>query len=277
MDFSLLLSPYKEGRKQCTFERNDNPAPSLNSRIVGDLLPSLENAQPVALDYTIRNIDRSIPVTLNYMIARQYGDQGLPEETIKLTFKGTAGQSFGAFNHRGVTLTLMGDANDYTGKGMFGGRIVIIPSDLKDEPHRHVIVGNTVLYGAVGGEFYAAGMAGERFGVRNSGAVAVIEGAGLHLAEYMTRGTIVVLGEVGHNVGAGMTGGALYVLDRDVLLPGKINAASVRALSVTSEQDIKELKTHITSHFRNTGSIRAYDIIQDVDKALPFFRKVVPL
>ena len=277
-DLSPLLAPLPEnGPRYCTMERNDNPAPSLNKRIAADLAPAIEAGERVAVQYAVRNIDRSIPVTVNYLIAKKYGEQGLPDDTIRVTFTGTAGQSFGAFNHRGVSLVLTGDANDYTGKGMFGGRIVIIPSDIKDEPHTHVIVGNTVLYGAIGGEFYAAGIAGERFAVRNSGATAVIEGAGLHLCEYMTGGTVVVLGETGLNIGAGMTGGVIYVLDRDGRISSRINAGSVRAEQVPAPEEAELLKNIITAHFRHTGSMRADDIINDFAKQLPLFKKVVPL
>jgi glutamate synthase (NADPH/NADH) large chain len=278
MDLSPLLREYPgEGPKHCTVDRNDNPAPSMNDRITGDLLPFIEQGQSVSVQYDIRNIHRSIPVKLNYFIARKYGEQGLPDDTVQLTFKGTAGQSFGAFNHRGLSLTLVGDANDYTCKGMYGGRIAIIPADITDEPHKHVIVGNTVLYGAIGGEFYAAGMAGERFAVRNSGARAVIEGTGHHLCEYMTRGTVVVLGDVGLNVGAGMTGGAIYVLDRHDQLGTRINTAYVKARKVESEEDIEELKTLVASHFRYTGSLQADDILNDFKNTLRHFKKVVPV
>ncbi len=278
VDLSLLLRGYPgEGPKHCTVDRNDNPAPSLNDRITEDLLPFIEQGQPVAVQYDIRNIHRSIPVKLNYFIARKYGEQGLPDDTVQITFKGTAGQSFGAFNHRGLSLTLFGDANDYTCKGMYGGRIAIIPSDITHEPHKHVIVGNTVLYGAIGGEFYAAGMAGERFAVRNSGARAVIEGTGHHLCEYMTRGTVVVLGDVGLNVGAGMTGGAIYVLDRHNQLGTRINTAYVKTRKIEAVDDTEELKTLIASHFRYTGSLQADDILTDFKNALRHFKKVVPV
>jgi glutamate synthase (NADPH/NADH) large chain len=167
----------------------------MNDTILKDLLPYIEDAEPVEKEYRIRNIHRSIPVKLSYHVAVKYRENGLPPDTIKLTFSGTAGQSFGAFNHRGLSLTLLGDANDYVGKGMFGGRIVIIPSNPVN-PDMNVIMGNTVLYGATGGELYASGSAGERFAVRNSGATAVVEGTGHHVCEYMTGGT-VVFGNVG--------------------------------------------------------------------------------
>ena len=186
--------------RMCMSSRNDNPSSSMNDLILKDLMSNIEKAEPVEKEYSIRNINRSVPVKLNYHISRKYGDAGLPADTIRVIFRGTAGQSFGAFNHRGLSLTLIGEANDYAGKGMYGGRIVIRPEGLS-KPHKHIIVGNTVLYGATGGEFYAAGRAGERFAVRNSGAIAVVEGAGQHLCEYMTRGTVVVLGEAEYNVG----------------------------------------------------------------------------
>ncbi|HXY54218.1 MAG TPA: glutamate synthase large subunit [Nitrospirota bacterium] len=277
MNLTPLLRKYPEGGpRHCTVDRNDNPAPSVNDQIIADLLPSIEQGQPVAVQYAIRNIHRSVPVKLNYFIARKYGEHGLPDDTLKLTFRGTAGQSFGAFNHRGLSLTLLGDANDYAGKGMYGGRIAIIPPDIADELHKQVVVGNTALYGAIGGEFYAAGMAGERFAVRNSGARAVIEGTGHHLCEYMTRGTVVVLGDVGLNVGAGMTGGVIYILDRHDRLGSRIDASYVKAQKVDAEEDIEELKTLVASHFRHTGSLQAYAIVADFKKALRYFKKVTP-
>ncbi len=278
IDLAPLMSAYPpDCPRRCTVDRNDNPAPSLNDRIIADILPFIELGQPVAVQYAIRNINRSIPVKLNYFIARKYGEQGLPDDTVQITFQGTAGQSFGAFNHRGLSLALFGDANDYTGKGMFGGRISIIPSDTADEPHKHVIVGNTVLYGATGGEFYAAGMAGERFAVRNSGARAVIEGTGQHLCEYMTRGTVMVLGDVGFNVGAGMTGGVIYVLDRHDRLETRINTTYVKAQKIDAKEDIEELNALVGSHFRHTGSLKADDILNNFKKALRYFKKVVPI
>jgi glutamate synthase (NADPH/NADH) large chain len=277
MNLSMLLRKYPgEGPRYCTVDRNDNPASTFNDQITADLLPFIEKGQSVTAQYDIRNVHRSIPVKLNYFIARKYGEHGLPDDTLQITFRGTAGQSFGAFNHRGLSLTLLGDANDYTGKGMYGGRIAIIPSGVSHESHNHVIVGNTVLYGAVGGEFYAAGMAGERFAVRNSGARAVIEGTGHHLCEYMTRGTVVVLGDVGLNVGAGMTGGVIYVLDRQDRLRSRIDASYVTVKNVETEEDIEELKMLVTSHFRYTGSLRANYIVTDFKNALRHFKKVTP-
>ena len=236
-----FFEPYPErsGRIR-TWERNDNPSPSMNDGLVHDLLPYIERGEPVEKEYRIRNVDRSIPVKLNYHIAVRYRDEGLPPDTIRLVFRGTAGQSFGAFNHRGLTLTLIGEANDYVAKGMYGGKIIIRPSGVSD-PHKQVIAGNTVLYGATGGEFYGAGRAGERFAVRNSGATAVIEGAGHHLCEYMTRGTVVVLGEAGCNIGAGMTGGVLYLYDEFNTLSNRLNTAYVFSEGLKDDEEIQRL------------------------------------
>jgi glutamate synthase (NADPH/NADH) large chain len=248
----------------------------MNRKLLDDLLPYIERAERVSREYRIRNIHRSIPLTLNYHISLRYKDEGLPPDTIRLIFHGTSGQSFGAFNHRGMSLTLIGDANDYVGKGMFGGRIVIRPADLSESPSQ-VIVGNTVLYGAIGGEFFAAGQAGERFAVRNSGAIAVVEGTGHHLCEYMTRGAVVVLGEVGHNVGAGMTGGVIYIFDHSQTLETKLSRSYVRIEGLKDEQEKGELRSLIEKHFLHTGSPLAGEILKDFEAVIRHFRKVVPV
>jgi glutamate synthase (NADPH/NADH) large chain len=246
----------------------------MNEQILSDVLPSIETARPIRKEYSIRNINRSIPVRLNYHIAQKYGEAGLPPDTLTLIFKGTAGQSFGAFNHKGLTLVLIGEANDYVGKGMYGGKIVIRP-DGEREPHNQVIIGNTVLYGATGGEFFAAGKAGERFCVRNSGATAVIEGAGQHLCEYMTRGEVVMLGPTGFNVGAGMTGGTLYVLDENNVLVSRLNTQYVTALDC-DDNDKERLKSLIEAHCVHTESPLAKAILADFDERADSFKKVIP-
>ena len=272
-----LLEKYPENvPRRCLVERNDNPAPNFNDKILEDLLPYIEEGIPVEKEYEIRNVHRTIPTKINYFISLFYGDKGLPEDTIKLTFRGTAGQSFGAFNHRGVSLTLIGEANDYVGKGMYGGRIVIIPTGV-EETDKNVIMGNTCLYGATGGELYAAGVAGERFAVRNSGATAVIEGAGLHCCEYMTGGRVVVLGKVGFNLGAGMTGGYAYILDEDNTLEKKLNYAYVYARRLVGEEEINELKELIEKHYAYTKSPKAKRILENWEEYLRKFWKVIPL
>ncbi len=264
----------KDKPLRCLQERNDNPRRSeLARRLEEEVLPYIEKGERFYGEYTIRNVDRSVPTRLAYHIAVRYRDEGLPEDTIQLVFRGTAGQSFGAFNHKGMSLTLIGDANDYVGKGMHGGRIVIKPEGIEDT-HKHVIMGNTCLYGATGGELFASGRAGERFAVRNSGAVAVIEGAGMHCCEYMTGGVVVVLGNVGVNFGAGMTGGYAYVLDENI--QEKINTSYVFARNLT-EQESEELRNLIERHYQYTESPWAKHILENWEEFSERFRKVVPL
>ncbi|MCS6997846.1 MAG: glutamate synthase large subunit [Aquificaceae bacterium] len=271
----FLKEGYPEGKPlRCLQERNDNPRRSSLARELEErVLPYIERGEKFCGEYTIRNIDRSVPTRLAYHVAVRYRDEGLPEDTISLTFRGTAGQSFGAFNHRGMSLTLIGDTNDYVGKGMFGGRIVIKPPDVEDTQN-HVIMGNTCLYGAIGGELFAAGKAGERFAVRNSGALAVVEGAGMHCCEYMTGGLVVVLGKVGVNFGAGMTGGFAYVLDEDI--DRKINAGYVMTRNLR-EREKEELRSLIEKHQSYTQSKWARHILEHWEEYAGMFRKVVPL
>src|ERR1019366_993868 len=187
---------------------------AIDHELIKASLPSIEHGQPVVLERTIRNVDRTVGAMLSGEVAKRYGHAGLPEDTIKIRFTGTAGQSFGAFLSRGVSLELIGDSNDYVGKGLSGGRIVVRPPEgLSRDPAENIIVGNTVLYGAIAGEAYFQGVAGERFAVRNSGAVAVVEGVGDNGCEYMAGGVVVVLGETGRNFAAGMSGGVAYVYD----------------------------------------------------------------
>ncbi len=272
-----LLEGYPEDKpRRCMVDRNDNPAPNFNDEILKDVLPYIERGEPFEKEYEIRNVHRTIPTKLNYYIAVKYRDEGLPEDTIRLTFRGTAGQSFGAFNHRGLTLKLIGDANDYVGKGMWGGKIIIVPEGV-ERTHENVIMGNTCLYGAIGGELFAAGRAGERFGVRNSGAVAVVEGTGHHLCEYMTGGIIVSLGDVGYNVGGGMTGGHAYILDEKGTLEHKLNYSYVYARRLVGEEEINELRSLIEKHLRYTGSPRAKEVLENFEDFLGKFWKVIPL
>ena len=272
-----LLESYPQDKpRRCMVEKNDNPAENINDRILEEVLPYIEKGQPYEKEYEIRNIHRTVPTKLSYHIALKYRDEGLPEDTIRLTFRGTAGQSFGAFNHRGLTLILRGDANDYVGKGMWGGKIILIPEGV-EETHRNVIMGNTCLYGAIGGELYAAGRAGERFGVRNSGCVAVVEGTGHHCCEYMTGGIVVSLGEVGYNLGGGMTGGHAYILDESETLVHKLNYSYVYARRLVGEEEIEELRSLIERHLSHTSSPRAKEILENFDEFLTRFWKVIPL
>jgi glutamate synthase (ferredoxin) len=224
----------------------------------------------------ILNTDRTIGARLAGAIAKQYGNNGFDGQ-ITLTFKGPAGQSFGAFNLPGMTLILEGEANDYVGKGMHGGEIIIKPSaDATYDPAENVIVGNTCLYGATGGVLFANGGAGERFAVRNSTAQAVIEGAGDHCCEYMTGGVIVVLGKVGRNVGAGMTGGLAYFLDEDGSFPAKVNPEIVKIQRVTAPAGERQLFDLIQAHAERTGSPKAKMVLANWSEYLPKFWQVVP-
>ncbi len=236
----------------------------------------IRNQGSVTKYLEIVNTDRTVGARLAGAIAKQYGNTGF-EGQITLNFSGAAGQSFGAFNLPGMTLVLTGEANDYVGKGMHGGKIIIKPpAEASYDPAKNVIAGNTCLYGATGGTLFANGGAGERFGVRNSKGCAVIEGAGDHCCEYMTGGVIVVLGKVGRNVGAGMTGGFAYFLDEDGSFPAKVNPEIVKIQRVTSQKGEQQLKELIQSHAEYTGSPKAQMILRKWSEYLPQFWQVVP-
>ena len=242
--------------------------------------PALDHQSPVEARLPIRNTNRTAGTILGYEVTRRYGGEGLPDGTIRLHFEGTAGQSFGAFVPRGITMTLEGDANDYFGKGLSGGKLVAFPSPRSPYvPEENIIVGNVSLYGATSGEAYICGVAGERFGVRNSGAVAVVEGVGDHGCEYMTGGRVVVLGPTGRNFAAGMSGGIAYVLDLDGNFPGNCNQGMVllEELEKTGEiSEINEVKEMIERHLTSTGSRRARWVLDNWDILLPKFIRVIP-
>jgi glutamate synthase (NADPH/NADH) large chain len=244
----------------------------LAEKMVADALDSIKAGTPIELRYEVRNVNRSIGARLSGEIAKAHGGRGLPDDTIRIDLTGSAGQSFGVWNHRGLTLTLEGDANDYVGKGMGGGRLVIYPPRVATyEPYRNIIIGNTCLYGATAGELYAAGMAGERFGVRNSGALAVVEGIGDHGCEYMTGGTVVVLGDTGLNFGAGMSGGMAFVVDEAGDFVAKYNKEMVeltRILGDDTEPYRVFLKAQVERHLALTGSARARALLADFDATL---------
>jgi glutamate synthase (ferredoxin) len=241
-----------------------------------DIQAVICNQGTVTKSYRVVNTDRSLGARVSGAIAKQYGDTGF-EGQITLNFEGSVGQSFGAFSLPGLTLSLVGEANDYVGKGMNGGVIVIKPSpEVTYDPSENVIVGNTCLYGATGGTLYACGQAGERFGVRNSFGKAVIEGAGDHCCEYMTGGIVVVLGKSGRNVGAGMTGGLAYFLDEDGSFPTKVNPEIVKVQRVVTEAGAQQLKDLITAHYEQTGSAKAKRILDNWAEELSKFWQVVP-
>jgi len=252
----------------------------------------------------VRNIHRTVGAMLSGEVARRHGHAGLPDDTIVVRFEGTAGGSFGAFLARGVSLELTGDSNDYVGKGLSGGRVVVRqPKPTRREPTENIIVGNTVLYGAIAGEAYFEGVAGERFAVRNSGAVAVVEGTGDHGCEYMTGGVVAVLGLTGRNFAAGMSGGIAYVYDVDGKFESRCNKAMIRlekidlnapsdetgaprqrSLSVADSGmgdplsfDALRLRILIERHLLHTGSARARHLLENWDSVLPRFIKVLPI
>ena len=266
---------------------------AIDNRLIELAQPALLRGEKVAIDMPIRNINRTAGTMLSAEVARRYGHEGLPDDTIHVRFAGTAGQSLGAFLSRGITIELIGDTNDYCGKGLSGGRITVQPSPkFRGEPTVNIITGNVVLYGAIAGEAYFRGVAGERFAVRNSGALAVVEGVGDHGCEYMTGGTVVVLGATGRNFSAGMSGGVAYVFDEDGDFARRCNPAMVDLDPVLSEteQQIKItrdiwhadtadevlLRRIIENHAKYTGSRRAQEILQRWSQFRPRFVKVFP-
>ncbi|MBK9161300.1 MAG: glutamate synthase subunit alpha [Nitrosomonadales bacterium] len=272
---------------------------ALDNTLIAQAQAALNDRQPVVIDSAIRNVNRTAGTMLSHEVAKRYGHAGLPNDTIKVRLTGTAGQSFGAFLAHGVSFELKGEGNDYVGKGLCGGRIAIMPPPESGlVAHENIIVGNTVLYGATSGECYFSGVAGERFAVRNSGAVAVVEGLGDHGCEYMTGGMVIVLGQTGRNFAAGMSGGVAYVLDEDGGFEKRCNLSMVALEPIPAEVDASEtgeveahgrvhfnhlnkadekvLKQFIRNHLEHTGSARARTILDHWAKYLPKFIKVMP-
>ncbi len=308
LDFSRLLTMPPAPPGVATYhceEQNHGLDGVLDHRLIARAQPALETRQPVRIDLPVRNTDRTVGAMLSGQLARRYGHQGLPDDTIHVRLTGTAGQSFGAFLARGVTLELDGEANDYVGKGLSGGRIVIYPP--ADSPRRaeeNILIGNTALYGAIAGECYFRGVAGERFAVRNSGALAVVEGTGDHGCEYMTGGAVVVLGPTGRNFAAGMSGGLAYVFDETGDFARRANTAMValEALNDPEEtlnvhvlrdgwrtlaeaelpedwlrHDARRLQILVARHYLQTGSEPAKRVLEHWRELLPKFVKIMPL
>jgi len=241
--------------------------------------PAVDSGTPVEFDMQIRNSDRSVGAMLSSRIAKKYGNAGLPEDTVKVNFKGVAGQSFGAFLAAGVTFNLEGEANDYVGKGLSGGKIIVrLSPDCRVQSDKNWIAGNVVGYGATGGKVFLNGKAGERFAIRNSGATFVVEGAGDHCCEYMTGGRVAVLGPAGFNFGAGMTGGFAYVFDELGNFDMRCNLQSIDLETVAEgSADERELKGLLEEFFAATSSARARAILDDWENSLPKFVKVFPV
>jgi glutamate synthase (ferredoxin) len=288
LDLSLLLAPplaepaaagLPPRALRRTEARNDRPGlPSLDSEIVADLEPYLESGLPFSGSYPIHNHHLTVGARVAGVIVERNGDAGLAPGSVRLRFTGSAGQSFGAFTCRGMHLELEGEANDYVGKGLSGGELVIRPfrrAAYADASHQHLIIGNTILYGATAGKLFAAGQAGDRFAVRNSGAVAVIEGAGNHCCEYMTGGIVVVLGRAGRNFGAGMSNGVAYVIDEAGTFDSRVNQDMVD-LSAPDDADLALLQRLIREHEEKTASPRARRMLVHWEEFAPLFRKVTP-
>ncbi|HZT21864.1 MAG TPA: glutamate synthase large subunit [Verrucomicrobiae bacterium] len=248
-----------------------------DDKIIADARPALLEGRPVRLTYFINNTQRSLGTHLSGRIAQLFGDRGLPDGTIDITLHGSAGQSFGAFLANGVRLRLFGEANDYVGKGMNGGEIILRPADdCKLIWSENVLLGNTVMYGATGGRLFAAGLAGERFAVRNCGGVAVVEGVGDHGCEYMTAGIVVVLGRTGRNFAAGMSGGRAYVFDPQNDFPARCHRAMVAWERLSDPVEVQRLQALIQAHGEKTGSPRAADILRHWPETVKHFWRVVP-
>jgi glutamate synthase (ferredoxin) len=238
---------------------------------------ALERREPVHLRLPIRNVNRTVGTILGSEVTSRYGGDGLPEDTIHIHFTGSAGQSFGAFIPTGITLVLEGDANDYLGKGLSGGKIIVYPPRVATfVPEENILVGNVVLYGATSGEAYFRGVAGERFAVRNSGALAVVEGVGDHGCEYMTGGRVVILGRTGRNFAAGMSGGIAYVLDEEGDFERRCNKGMVDLEPLEATEDRELVRDLIRKHAENTQSTRARKVLANWDRMLPKFVKVMP-
>ncbi|HYA19332.1 MAG TPA: glutamate synthase-related protein [Burkholderiales bacterium] len=305
LDFTKIFHrpdvPAEVARYHCE-KQNHGLEKALDHKLIAEAKAALEHRQPVAIESPIRNTNRVVGAMLSGEVAKRFGHQGLPDDTIYIKLKGTAGQSFGAFLARGITLELVGEGNDYVGKGLSGGRLMIYPpADCPIVPEHNIIVGNVVLYGAISGESYFRGVAGERFAVRNSGAIAVVEGVGDHGCEYMTGGTVVILGYTGRNFAAGMSGGVAFVLDEEGDFERRCNLAMVELEAVPEEAQAMEelgggsLESHgrvnvkqlgqsderllrvlIQKHLHYTGSQRAKEILEHWQKYLPKFVKVMP-
>jgi glutamate synthase domain-containing protein 3 len=265
----------------CSSRQDHGLDKALDQQLIVMCREALDSGAPVRFSTTIANVNRTVGTMLGHEVTKAYGGQGLPDGTIDITFDGSAGNSFGAFVPTGITLRVYGDANDYVGKGLSGGRIVVRPSD--DAPAEfvaedNIIAGNVILFGATSGQAFIRGQVGERFAVRNSGAHAVVEGVGDHGCEYMTGGKIAILGPTGRNFAAGMSGGIAYVYDPDGALPGNLNAEMVEleSLDDPDSDDVTWLHDIISAHVDATDSAVGARILSDWNNNVKHFSKVMP-
>ncbi|WP_207461970.1 glutamate synthase large subunit [Azospirillum sp. SYSU D00513] len=279
LDLNPLLAQVDPGEnaRYCTLQGRNEVPDTLDARIVADARPLFEEGEKMQLAYNVRNTQRAIGTRLSSMVTRKFGMYGLQPGHITVRLRGTAGQSLGAFAVQGIKLEVMGDANDYVGKGLSGGTIVVSPTSASPLiSNKNTIIGNTVLYGATAGKLFAAGQAGERFAVRNSGASVVVEGCGSNGCEYMTGGVAVILGPVGDNFGAGMTGGMAYIYDEQGTLPSRVNEESVIYQRVEVAHYENQLKQLIQEHVHETQSRFAEELLNDWERVLPKFWQIVP-
>ncbi|XP_057452987.1 glutamate synthase [NADH], amyloplastic isoform X2 [Lotus japonicus] len=281
IDLSLLLRPAAELRPEaaqyCVQKQDHSLDMALDNQLISLSSAALEKGLPVYIETPIYNVNRAVGTMLSHEVTKRYHLAGLPTDTIHIKFNGSAGQSFGAFLCPGITLELEGDSNDYVGKGLSGGKVVVYPPKGSNfDPKENIVIGNVALYGATRGEAYFNGMAAERFCVRNSGAKAVVEGVGDHGCEYMTGGTVVVLGKTGRNFAAGMSGGIAYVLNADGKFQSRCNLELVDLDKVEEEEDIVTLKMLIQQHQRHTNSLLAKEVLDNFGNLLPKFVKVIP-
>ena len=279
VDFSRLLHRVDTDAAICHCTEQEHEIDTvLDRRILADAQPAIDGQTPIELEYPIRNTDRSAGTMLSGAVCKQYGHAGLPDETIRVTFRGSAGQSFGAFLAHGIHFKLEGEANDYLGKGLSGGVISVYPDRQSDfAPEQNIIAGNTLLYGAISGEVYINGQAGERFAVRNSGAIAVVEGAGDHCCEYMTGGRVLVLGETGRNFAAGMSGGIAYVWNKKGDFDYFCNMEMVELSLLEHKSSVKEVKELLRKHYEHTGSPLAKDMLEHWEQYADQFIQVTPI
>jgi len=263
---------------RCTRSQQHDFTQCLDFALIEKAQQALDERLPAQMLMPIRNRNRTVGAMLSYEVSKRYGSEGLPDDTIWAKFNGSAGQSFGAFLAPGITFELEGDANDYFGKGLSGGRIIVYPPENSTfRPQNNIIAGNVNLFGATGGEVFIHGQAGERFAVRNSGAVAVVEGVGDHGCEYMTGGRIIILGPTGINFAAGMSGGIAYVLDSNQLFDTRCNLEMVDLSPIDDAQEAAYLYTMIKRHAGYTGSAYAESILKDWAEMIPYFVKVMPM
>ena len=270
-DMPKRIKPY------CVISQDHGLTNALDYKLIEMAKPALESGVKTIFNLEIENVNRAVGAMLSGRIAMKYGAAGLPDDTIVFNFVGASGQSFGAFGAKGLTLRLVGDANDYVAKGLSGATIIVkTPENCTFKQDENFIAGNTILYGATSGKLFINGLVGERFAVRNSGAEAVVEGVGDHGCEYMTGGIVVVIGKTGRNFAAGMSGGIAYVIDEEGTFKSKCNMEMVEVDSITNESDLNQLYSKIEEHFEATNSHKANKILNNWNEYKLKFKKVIP-